>query len=91
MLEASPAIKLGFVVTEDDKGESYGSQHRYGASNRRRGRPRPKPTVPPSAANGDGDVRTRRRAETKADESANDTAGESETDWRGAEPASGAR
>jgi hypothetical protein len=67
MLEASPAIKLGFVVTGDDKGESYGSQHRYGASNRRRGRPRPKPTVPPSAANGDGDVRTRRRAETKAD------------------------
>ena len=91
MLEASPAIKLGFVVTGDDKGEGYGSQQRYGASNRRRvGRARPKPTVPPSAANGDGDVRSPRRAEAQADEGANETAGESETDERGAEAASGA-
>jgi Mrp family chromosome partitioning ATPase len=64
MLEASPAIKLGFVVTGDDEGAGYGSQ-RYGPSHRRRaGRPRPKPTVPPLAA--DGDVRSRRRAETQA-------------------------
>ena len=91
MLEASPAIKLGFVVTGDDKGEGYGSQQRYGPSNRRRaGRPRPKPTFPPSAANGDGDVRSPRRAEAQADEGANETAGASETDERGAEPASGA-
>ena len=72
MLEASPAIKLGFVVTGDDKSEGYGSQQRYRPSNRRpAGRPRPTPTVPLSAANGHGDVRSRRRAETETDESAN--------------------
>jgi Mrp family chromosome partitioning ATPase len=87
MLEASPAIKLGFVVTGDDTSEGYGSQ-KYGPSNRRRaGRPRPKPATLASAADGDDDVRSRRRAQAQADE----TAGESETDWRGAEPASGAR
>ena len=65
MLEASPAVKLGFVVTGDDKTEGYSSQQRHGASNRRRaGGPRPKPTVPPSAANGHGDVPSRRRAKT---------------------------
>jgi polysaccharide biosynthesis transport protein len=77
MLEAAPAIKLGFVVTGDNKSEGYGSQQRYGPSHRRRaGRPRPKPTVSLSAANGygDGDVRSRRRAETQADESVNETA-----------------
>ena len=36
MLEASPAIKLGFVATGDDTSESYGSYRRYGPSNRRR-------------------------------------------------------
>jgi capsular exopolysaccharide synthesis family protein len=82
-LEASPAIKLGFVVTGDDKSEGYGSYQRYGPSNRRRvGRPRPKATVPPSAADGEGDVRSWRPAETQAVES--------ETNGRGAEPASGA-
>ena len=48
MLEASPAIKLGFVVTGDEKTESYGPQRSHGPSNRRRaGAPRPKATVPP--------------------------------------------
>jgi Mrp family chromosome partitioning ATPase len=75
MLEASPAIKLGFVVTGDDKTEGYRSQQRYGPSHRRRaGRPRPKPTVSLSAADGDREVRSG-----------------SETNGRGAEPASGAR
>jgi hypothetical protein len=34
MAEASPAIKLGFVVTGDDESAGYGSQQRYGPSNR---------------------------------------------------------
>ena len=34
-LEASPAVKLGFVVTGDDKSEGYG-QSRYGSSDRPR-------------------------------------------------------
>jgi len=84
MLEASPAIKLGFVVTGDNKSEGYGSQQGYGPSNRlRAGRPRPRPTVPLSAANGDGDVWSRRRAEPQADGSAKETTGESGTDGRG--------
>jgi capsular exopolysaccharide synthesis family protein len=76
MLESSPAIKLGFVVTGDDEGAGYGSQQRYAPSHRRQaGRPRPKPSVPLAAADRDGDVRSRRRAETQADESANEAAG----------------
>ena len=55
MLAASPAIKLGVVVTGDDERDRYGSHRRYRFSDRRRtGRPRPKTTVPPSAADGDG-------------------------------------
>jgi Mrp family chromosome partitioning ATPase/capsular polysaccharide biosynthesis protein len=58
-LEASPAVKLGFVVTGDDGSEGYG-QSRYGLSDRRRAvRPRLKLTVPPSAADGDSDARGR--------------------------------
>ena len=86
-LEASPAVKLGFVVTGDDKSEGYG-QSRYGLSDRPRAvRPRLKLTVPASAADGDGDAR-RRSAETRADASANESGPGSETDGRGAEPAS---
>ena len=60
MLEASPAKKLGFVVTGDDKSEGYyGKQPRYEPSNpRRAARARAKLTVSPSAANGDGGVET---------------------------------
>jgi Mrp family chromosome partitioning ATPase len=55
MLGASPAIKLGVVVTGDDERDRCGSHRRYRSSYRRRtGRPRSNTTVPPSAAGGDG-------------------------------------
>ena len=60
LLEASPAAKLGFIVTGDDKTESYGQKKR--PSKRRQAvKPRPKPPDSASAADGDGDAPELRR------------------------------
>ncbi len=92
MLEASPATKLGFVVTADDKSEGYGQHQRYGPSERRRAavKPSPTPIVSASAADGDGREPSRPPAEARADASPTETTGESETDGDGKEPAPGA-
>jgi non-specific protein-tyrosine kinase len=90
ILEASPATKLGFILTGVDKSEGYWQRQRYPASERRAEAPRLRFTVSPSAADGDGEVRSRRRSETQAREKPNKTASERETDARGDKPASGA-
>jgi succinoglycan biosynthesis transport protein ExoP len=91
ILEASPATKLGFILTGVDKSEGYGQHQRYAASERvPEARPRPTPTVSPSIADGDGEVRSRRPSETRARERTSETASETETDGRGDKPGSGA-
>jgi succinoglycan biosynthesis transport protein ExoP len=57
LLEASPAVKLGFVLTGDVRIEGYGQSQRHGAPERRQeASPRPALTASPSAVNGDGDL-----------------------------------
>lgn len=82
ILEASPTAKLGFILTGVDKSDGYGHQ-RYAASEPRApARPRLKLSVPPSAANGAGDVSDRRLSETLAAEGASTA----ETDERAPSP-----
>jgi non-specific protein-tyrosine kinase len=91
VLEASPAPTLGFILTGVDKSEGYDPHRRYGHSERRQAvRHRPTLTVSPAAIDGDGDVLGRHGDETQAGVRPNVTTGESETDGRGDEPASGA-
>jgi polysaccharide biosynthesis transport protein len=88
ILEAMPVTKLGFIVTGADESKGYGQQHRYASSERRTGsRPRLAFAASPSASHGDGDVPTRRRSETHAGQSPNETASERETNGHGDEPA----
>lgn len=90
VLEASPAQKLGFVLTGVDKSEGYGPHQRYGPSERRPAvRTRPTLTASPSAADGDGEVQSRRRIETRGRERPIGTAGEGETGARGDKATSG--
>lgn len=64
MLDASPAMKLGFVVTGADKVEGYGQRQRYIASEQRL-EPRPRPVgVPASAADGDGEATAEPRSKS---------------------------
>jgi capsular exopolysaccharide synthesis family protein len=80
ILEASPATKLGFIVTGVDQSSRYRQHQRYADSQRRpEGKPRLTLTVPPSPADGDDGV--------PAGGSSNETAGESETEGRGDQPA----
>jgi hypothetical protein len=92
ILEASPATKLGFILTGVDKSEGYWQRQRYPASERRAEAPRLRFTVSPFGADGDGEAwsRRRRRSETQTREKPNETASERETDARGDKPASGA-
>ncbi len=71
ILEASPAAKLGFVLTGVDKTEDYGQYQRYAASERRPSTaPRLRLTASPSAAEGNGEV-SGLRSESPAGESPN--------------------
>ena len=80
ILEASPATKLGFIVTGVDQSNTYRQHQRYAASERRAAEePRLTLTVPPSAADGDGGV--------PAGERSYETANESETEGGGDQPA----
>ena len=88
ILEASPATKLGFILTGADKRDGYGQHQRYTASDSRtEARPRLKLTVSPSAADGDGGVPGQRPSETHASEKPNETASETKTDGRADQPA----
>ena len=88
ILEASPATKLGFILTGVDKSEGYEQHQRYAASERRaEAKPRLRLTVSPSAADGDGEVPGRPWSETHASERPNESASESETEGRGDTPA----
>ena len=72
MLEASPAVKLGFIVTGDDRTEGYYGQQKRPKNRRQALKPRPKLPVSASAADGDGDVPERRRAEVQAGAGSNE-------------------
>jgi tyrosine-protein kinase len=88
VLEASPAVKLGFVLTGVDKteGYGYGQYQRYAASERRTSSPpRLRLTVSPSDHEGNGEV-SGVRSESPAGESPNG-AGESGTAGRDDQPA----
>jgi polysaccharide biosynthesis transport protein len=80
MLEASPADKLGFIVTGDDKTEGYYGQQRRPSTLRQALKPRAKLPVDASAANGDGDVSERRRAEFQAGVGSSETTDGNESD-----------
>jgi polysaccharide biosynthesis transport protein len=73
LLEASPAVKLGFVVTGDDKTEGYYGQQKRPSKGRQAPKPRPKLPVSASAADGDGDAPELRRAEIQAGEGSIET------------------
>jgi succinoglycan biosynthesis transport protein ExoP len=84
ILEASPATKLGFVLTGVDRTEGYGPHQRYAASERRaEAKPRLTLTVPPSSAEGAGAVPRRSRSEANDSEGPNETASERETERGG--------
>ena len=86
IFEAMPVTKLGFIVTGANESRGYWQQHRYASSERRTGaRPRLASAGSPSAP--DGDVPSRRRSETHAGRSPNETASERETNGHGDEPA----
>jgi Mrp family chromosome partitioning ATPase len=57
ILEASPATKLGFVLTGVEKNAGYGQRGRYSSSTQRaEAGPRPRLTVPSSPAGTNGEV-----------------------------------
>ena len=88
ILDASPATKLGFVLTGVDRSKSYGQHQRHAPSERRaEASPPLMPTVSTSAADGDGAVPSLRRSEAHAGESPNEAASARETDGSGDTPA----
>jgi polysaccharide biosynthesis transport protein len=90
ILEASPATKLGFIVTGVNKSDGYGQYQRYAASERGpEARPQPTLTASLSAPDGDGEVRSQRRIETQAREGPNESASERKAEVGSDQPASG--
>ena len=80
ILEASPATKLGFIVTGVDQSSPYRQHQRHAASERRAEvKPRLTLTAPPSAVDGDGGAPAGGRS--------NEAASESETAGRPDQPA----
>jgi polysaccharide biosynthesis transport protein len=70
ILDASPATKLGFIVTGVDQSNPYRQHQRYAASERRaEEKPRLTLTVAPPAADGDGGVPAGERSDETANES----------------------
>ena len=57
ILEASPATKLGFILTGVEQHDGYGQRQRYSSSTQRADAgPRPRLTVSPSPAGNNGEV-----------------------------------
>jgi capsular exopolysaccharide synthesis family protein len=65
ILDASPAIKLGFVLTGAEKGEGYATFRTYAPANRRSADV-VRLTTPPASANGDQEAAERLRREQSA-------------------------
>jgi polysaccharide biosynthesis transport protein len=87
ILEASPATKLGFILTGVDRSEGSRQHQRHSASERRaEAKTRLTLTVPPSAADGDDAVPP---SEANS-QGPNETASERETERSGDTPASSA-
>ena len=87
VIQASPAVKLGFILTGAAKSDGYSQQYRYAGSQRRtEAKPRLTLTASPPAADGDEEP-GRRPSESPAGERPDETPGESETDARGDKPA----
>jgi hypothetical protein len=87
IVQASPAVKLGFILTGASKSDGYAQQYRYAGSQRRaEAKPRLTLTASPPAADGD-EVPGRRPSEGHGSERPNETSGESETDARDDKPA----
>ena len=81
ILEASPATKLGFILTGVDKSEGYGQHQRY-AERRAEPKARPVLPVPASAVTDEGEG-----SETGNGDRPNETASERETKGNGGDPA----